>query len=215
MGVIKGNLVTDLPLYHSPDEAELAVVVIDEKTQWHFIETDESARIRREAQQVTLQSAKALACRVITIDMPRRESPHIEDAVGKPDISIVKTCFGTFEDKASKRLLDYLQNHHVTSLLVMGGNVDHCVHCAIAGSQNHFAYPGFLSYGYTVLTSPKLLSPYRPQKYSMDKKFQPDARFYSEQDSFPILTHPFCKTNIVGEWPLFTLHAGVRIYTDI
>ena len=217
MGVITSKLTTDIPKFHDPGEAELAVIVIDEKHHWKGLETAENANFRRMAQQEVLRTAKSLNCRTITIDMSRRESPHIESIVGEPDFKYVKGISGVLGDKGSHKLVEYLNSHHVSSLLVMGGNVDACIYHSLVGFSRGYDlfHPGFLSYGYTVLTAPTLLSPYCPVKYIYQPKFHPDAVEYNEQDCDELHDRRFNKKDKTGEWPVYALLPGMRIYTEV
>ena len=185
MQLINGKLTENISKYHEPKNAELAVVVIDEKHQWKPHETSESAKIRRDAQQAILKISKPIGCRTITIDfpykdpdnhivkdsagnmIPSRESPHIEEIIGEPDFKFCKFRFGAFEDPDSDRLLDYIEKCHIKNLLVMGGNIGVCVSTSIFGGVDT---PGFLTSGkYNVISAIPLLSPYIPAKYKADE----------------------------------------------
>ena len=233
MGIIDGSLSESLATYHSPKHAELAVVIIDEKPIWEVLETPESALIRRNNQAYLLQKAKELKCKIITIDLPNKQAllernSHIKSVVNDVDYEFIKLSTGVLGDEKheSIELLKYLEMKKVTSLLVMGGNVNCCVTHSIVGEKN---YPGLSTYGFNILTTSSILSPYVEDRYSFTPCFKPDARMHSFESIFKsdnqethskslsLYGYRSYKTNEErkGEWPLFIFYPGVRFYLNI
>ena len=89
----------------------------------------------------------------------------------------------------------------------MGGSYDMCVkHSLIGGGSDNVAYSGLLHHQITILTSPTLMSPYEPEYYPLEPKFQTSAIEFHNSD-------PYRWKDL--KWPDFTLHPGERIYTKI
>lgn len=224
MGIINGNLKHDLSNFHQPGQAELAVVVIDQF--WMEVNPDKSLTKEMQAQCDIIKfikEEKKLNCRVIVIEKGKKTSPHLMNVIGNPDLLLNKKEVGVLGDQAGKRLLEYLDQYMITTLLVMGYHREACVEWSIMGKglvdqdAKPSCYPGFLSYGYTILTSPELITPYCPEMYSIVPKFSPDCVSYQEQTPYSYKINAVMKkvNKEAIYWPPFTLHAGVRIYTEI
>ena len=177
MGIVNGSLVNNMSNFHLKNKAELAAVVIDSEYKWEF-ESENSAVIRRKAQQDVLTMAKELDCRTICICNGNRPVPrHVCDVVEEPDFTFNKHERGVFRDKSSMALINFLNTNNITTTVVMGGFLDRCVYLSILGdncttaSKNYsgVTYPGLLSYGYTILTAPEILY----HDFSIDLKQAP------------------------------------------
>ena len=224
MGVIHGSLIRHMSDFHLKNQAELADIVIDSEYQWNP-ENSDSAAIRRKSQQDVLTKAKELNCRTICVRNRNIAIPsHIRDVINEPDFIFNKQKRGICHGQQSTELINYLQSHCITTAVVMGGILDRCVYLSMVGDNRidktdyrpGEIYPGLLSCGYTVLTSPTLLyndlSPHH-EHYSVFPKFSPDAVCFQEQNPADLVFSQMLNRD--WQWPVFTFQKGMRIYTDV
>ncbi len=208
MSVIDGSLFVDIAKFHKPEHhANTAVIVIDEIDRKWASETVDNWIIRMESQQKTLRFCKKLGLLTIVVHHHKLTYPkHIYDVIKKPDFSCIKRFAGVLDVMTEPPLLPFLKEKEITSLVVMGGKYSMCVRESLMGSYGHFGSSGLLNHNITVLTSPSLLASYRPEIYPLVPKFFASAcSFNNEEDNY----------NDDVQWPIYTLHKGMRIYTRI
>ena len=209
MSVINGSLISALPLYHSPsEESNLAVLVVDEVDKW-CLETVEGSIIRKNSQKTVLEYAKNLGCRFIVLHEFEKGdyANHVREVVSVPDLECVKKRWGVLSSDTKPKLLSYLKEKNITSLVAIGGSYSMCLKESLIGNASSgLPHSGLLQHHITVLTSPTLISPYIPEMYPFEPKFETTAIKFqnADQDERDQL-----------KWPDFTLHQGVRIYTEI
>lgn len=209
VSVINGSLLSAISLYHNPTEASnAAVLIVDEIDKWSS-ETLENSIIRQNSQRTVLENAKKIGCRVIVLHEFREGdyASHIREVVDAPDLSCVKRRWGVLSSDTKPKLLPYLKENNITSLIVMGGSYKLCLKESLIGrASSGLLYSGLLQHHITVLTSPTLMSPYKPEIYPFEPKFETTAITFQNTDQ-----DQRCQL----KWPDFTLHQGVRIYTEI
>ena len=209
MSIINARLSNDLVNYHSPTlNANLAVMVVDEIDKW-LVESEYDAMIRREKQSKVLETAKNLGCRSIVVN--QYASPKIADfildVIDEPDFTCVKKRAGVLASETQPKLLPFIKENNITSIVAMGGAYNYCMRDSLIGRlDDELSYSGLLSHGITVLTSPELLSPFKKSSFPIKPKFNTSATkfVHSSEIRFEL---PL--------WPDFTLHSGVRIYLKV
>ena len=210
MSVINGALFTDIRKFHTPESnINTAVIVIDESDGKWPDETTKNYLIRIQRQQDTLRFCLGLGCKIIVVHECRARCPmHIYSIIKKPDFSCIKQKVGVLSPGTFPQLLPFLKEHNITSLVLMGGSCSMCVQASLIGrcSDGTRYSAGFLNHQITVLTSPSLLASYKPEMYPLEPKFSPDAR------SFENINPDYVDDT---NWPLFALHPGIRLYTQL
>ena len=226
MTVIKGSLIADIPKFHVPNKAEVAVVMIDPLWIGRKISSIESADKEIKPQIELYNYAKKMGFRTILVHNDPSQELKIFHEIGYPDKVLYKSSLGVLGDKESgKNFFSYCEKNQVTSLVVMGFHYEACVETSIMGlgrvdhnpepEKEYSCYSGFTSCGYTVLTAPKLMSPYIPSIYKLEG-FSPECVKFQEQRP-DIYFDEHLKKRVDKKnplWPTFTLHNHVRIYTS-
>ena len=210
MSVINGSLLDGIVQFHSSEShAELAALVIDEMDGTLMYETFENSQKRQISQGEVLRFCKQLGCRIIVVHVRKElRAKHIYDIIKEPDFSCLKYSFGLFETKTTPPFMNYIQNNKITSLVVMGSFYYMCVTTSLIGDCiARRVFSGLLDRQITVLSSPELLGPYSPELYPFEPRFKPSAISF---ENFGFLQY----TRILN-WPIFTLHPGMRFYTKI
>ncbi|UYM15045.1 hypothetical protein [Endozoicomonas euniceicola] len=209
MSVINGALFTDIRKFHTPESnINTAVIVIDETDGKWCSETTKNHLIRIQRQQDTLRFCIELGCKIIVVhEIYESFAKHIYSIIKKPDFSCIKKNAGVLGSETSPRLLPFLKENNITSLVLMGGMYSMCVRESLIGRCSQgMRYSGILNHQIVVLTSPSLLASYKPEMYSLEPKFSPDAR------SFENINPDYVDDT---NWPLFALHPGIRLYTRL
>ncbi|UYM17718.1 hypothetical protein [Endozoicomonas euniceicola] len=209
MSVISGSLIDGIIQFHDPENrAKTAAIVIDEKDCPCISETFRNSVTRKKSQQVVLRFCKDLGCEIIVVyEREVLEALHIYSIIGSPDFSCIKQAEGVLASSTTPSLMTYMKQHHITSLVVMGSYSSFCIkESLIGGWDDEQYYPGLLNKKITVLSSPALIGPYHPEAYRLKPKFSSSAT-----------SHEFLKplSRLNKDWPVFTLHPGMRFYTKI
>ncbi|WP_252176187.1 hypothetical protein [Endozoicomonas sp. 4G] len=129
------------------------------------------------------------------------------NVIDDPDDFGIRPFTGVFSQCTVSGLMPFLKTNKITSLVVMGGAYNMCVRDSLVGRCSPDSnYSGLLNHEITVLTSPSLLAAYRPEIYPLEPKFSASACTFSNQDD---------AYDANTQWPVFSLHKGMRIYTRI
>ncbi|MET4693028.1 hypothetical protein [Endozoicomonas lisbonensis] len=168
MSVIHGSLFDGIVQFHDPDnQANTAVIVIDENDDPCISETFRNCVARQKSQQDVLRFCNDLGCLIIVVYAHRvLRARHIFSIIGRPDFSCVKESDGVLALGTTPPLMGYLERNKITSLVLMGSYTRFCVkESLIGGWEEDQYYAGLLNRKMTVLSSPALLGPYLPEAY--------------------------------------------------
>ena len=209
MSVISGRLIDGITQFHDPENrANTAAIVIDEIDCPCISETFLNSETRKKSQQDVLIFCKELGCKIIVVhEREVFKALHVYSIIGSPDYSCVKQADGVLALGTIPPLMEYLEKNCITSLVVMGSYSFFCVKSSLVGgwSREQF-YSGLLNRKIIALSSPALIGPYHPDSYKLKPKFSSSATSYD-------FLKPF--SGLDKNWPVFTLHPGMRFYTKI
>ena len=220
MGLVTGSLTADLSKFHLKDDAELAVMVIDEKGKWPPIydgheggELSQQEEKRKNSQLEILSTCMAMKCKVILVEMlpTFKTADYIYDHLQSyPKEIFIKDRYCAISASTKPSLADFITQNKITSLVVMGGYKNSCVDATVTGGEDFlgpdYHYSGLEAMGVVVLSSPALLSPYLP-KFNIATPFKADAISRDTQDR-KMCSHDY-------SWPRMIFNRGVRIYTEV